>query len=210
VAVLREAGRQTTSRGRRPSGPQASAGPTRVPTPGCRSRPAGLARGRRRNAVATGYRSARSDRPWLEVLDVISVPRSLAAPSGKTYGTNLAGSGSTLLSTRFGPAGDRLSTSYAPLWTERGQPHRNPPDRTGLHHRIRSGRQGAEHGAPLDPEARLCQKVPGGRIIPSRAGRSSDRPCASPRGRTSRSWEGARSPRRAAPSNDRRARPRSS
>src|SRR4029079_17946966 len=47
--------------------------------------PPGSPRVRRRNAVATGYRSARSDRPWLEVLDVISVPRSLAAPSGKTY-----------------------------------------------------------------------------------------------------------------------------
>ena len=82
------AGLQSFVQGSTAGGPQASAGPTRVPTPGCRSRPAGLARGRRRNAVATGYRSARSDRPWLEVLDVISVPRSLAAPSGKTYVTN--------------------------------------------------------------------------------------------------------------------------
>ena len=115
---------RASSRGRRPVGPRAPAGPTRVPTPGCRSRPAGLARGRRRNAVASGYRSARSDRPWLEVLDVISVPRSLAAPSGKTYVTNQALGGSTLLSTSFGRGPAEVSTSYAPLWTEGGQPGR--------------------------------------------------------------------------------------
>jgi hypothetical protein len=116
-------------------------------------------RGRRRNVVATGYRSARSDRPWLEVLDVISVPRSLAAPSGKTYGTNLAVSGSTLLSTRFGPADGRLSTSCAPLWTERGQPHSNAPEPSGPHHWDRIAgtlpSAGAERREPLERDVAL-------------------------------------------------------
>ena len=112
---------RTLVQGSTAGGPHASAGPTRVPTPGCRSRPAGLARGRRRNVVATGYRSARSDRPWLEVLDVISVPRSLAAPSGKAYVTNPGIDGSTLLSTRLGGEARALSTSSAAVWTDRGQ-----------------------------------------------------------------------------------------
>jgi hypothetical protein len=54
-------------------------------------------------------------------LDVISVPRSLAAPSGKTNGARRARVGSTRLSTRLGQGYPVVSTSYAPLWTCRGQ-----------------------------------------------------------------------------------------
>src|SRR4029079_9772771 len=87
-------------------GPACSCGPdestdTGMPVTSRRARP-GYGAGTPSRPV---YRSARSDRPWLEVLDVISVPRSLAAPSGKTYVTNPGVGGSTLLSTSFGWAG---------------------------------------------------------------------------------------------------------
>ena len=109
--------------------------------------------GRRRNAVATGYRSARSDLPWLKVLDVISVPRSLAAPSGKTYLTNSSHLWSTTLSTSFASSPVAVSTSYAPMWTGRGQ---GPPDRTAAHRTaviLRARTSRSSEGVPLPPHA---------------------------------------------------------
>ena len=158
VAVRREAGLQDNVQGSTAGGPQASAGPTRVPTPGCRSRPAGLARGRRRNAVATGYRSARSDRPWRKVLDVISVPRSLAAPSGKTYGTN-PGPGRVNVVIHEIPPGPRADCP--PDAHRCGQNVDNRPKRAA---QPRLGQGGSEHPSERTSvcvsEGRSCRRGP--------------------------------------------------
>jgi hypothetical protein len=56
-----------------------------------------------------------------EVLDAISGPSILSAPSGKTYGTGAGSSGSTRLSTKSRAGSAPPSTSYQQLWTACGE-----------------------------------------------------------------------------------------
>ena len=104
--------------------PATSAGPTDVPTPGCRSRPAEPLGDGAGTPSRPSTEAPEATGPGSKNLDVISVLRSLAAPSGKTYLTNPSHCRSTTLSTSCNRSSGWLSTSYAPLWTNRGQPHR--------------------------------------------------------------------------------------
>src|SRR6185369_13168670 len=96
-------------------------GETDQPRDGDRIAPGGHATGRHLGGVTTGHRSARSDRLGGRSLDAISVPRSLAAPSGKTYGTERPVRGSTRLSTSSPGAASPPSTISEAVWTGRGQ-----------------------------------------------------------------------------------------
>ena len=84
-------------------GPATSAGPTRVPTPGCRSRPAEPPGDGAGTPSRPGTEAPEATGPGSKNLDVISVLRSLAAPSGKTKITNPLHPRSTTLSTSFSP-----------------------------------------------------------------------------------------------------------
>ena len=81
---------------------------------------------RRPPVVAT----KRPKRPAAErrVLDAISGPSILSAPSGKTYGTGGGSGGSTRLSTKSGEPETAPSTSCRRLWTACGEaPPGGPP-----------------------------------------------------------------------------------
>ena len=153
-------GASSTHRTRRP-GPVDFAGPTGVSTPGCRSRPVG------RSSPATVVRRRRrgNEAPeatggGAEVLDAISGPSILSAPSGKTYVTGrppgrvnaviheLAGSGRSGI--------HELSAAVDRLWrTAPSAAHREHLDLRQASTSPRSGaRSSGRRGAARSPRSR--------------------------------------------------------
>src|SRR6476646_12006357 len=74
-----------------------------------------------RRAARLGNEAPEATGGGAEVLDAISGPSILSAPSGKTYGTGRRSAGSTRLSTKSRDRRSLPSTSCPPLWTGCGE-----------------------------------------------------------------------------------------